>query len=612
MSDADEADVPALASGVNGLHHRLLSTDGLDHPVGAQPVGEFLDSGHAFVAALGDDLGRAVLPGISGVATRVPPASGMRSPPPCYGFAAPAPASSLASPSRRRRIYRPLASEPAATQSLDVGGVRFGGSTDSLGLMHDRRPLSIPVRLVLASTLMLFLELSLIRWSGAQVVHLSYFSNFILLGSFLGIGLGFLRANRSKRRQPLYSIVALLAYVGFLSTFPVAVNRDQESVIYFTSLSTSGPPIWVTLPVIFLAVAAIMAGPGELVADCFSQLPRLDAYRYDLIGSLIGIVGFTVCAFTGAPPLVWFLLVAALFVVLLAGASRVVTITLLAVTVAMFAYPLVNATGVFWSPYYRVTTFAQSDGNNGTEWQVYVNGIPHQRLTTAATRLMQEPFYDEPYRRVTKPPEQVLIVGAGTGTDVSIALSHGVSHVDAVEIDPRLLRFGREHNPDRAYHDPRVTAYVNDGRAFLERTDKKYDLILFALPDSLTLVSGASALRLESYLFTEEAIQSAREHLAPGGAFSMYNFYREQWLVDRLGNTLATTFGHSPCLLSSPQAVSLAVFVVGATPADQRCETTWAPTGTPPEPSTDDRPFLYVPKTPGSWVSRRSIWSRSA
>ncbi|MFL6047742.1 MAG: hypothetical protein ACJ72M_21860 [Propionibacteriaceae bacterium] len=82
---------------------------------------------------------------------------------------------------------------------------------------------------------------------------------------------------------------------------------------------------------------------------------------------------------------------ATLFVALFAGTGRVVTITLLAVTVAMFAYPLINATGVFWSPYYRVSTFAQSDGNNGTEWQIYVNGIPHQRLTTAATRLEQEP-----------------------------------------------------------------------------------------------------------------------------------------------------------------------------------------------------------------------------
>ena len=39
--------------------------------------------------------------------------------------------------------------------------------------------------------------------------------------------------------------------------------------------------------------------------------------------------------------------------------------------------------------------------------------------------------------------------------------------------------------------------HINDGRAFLEGTDEMYDLILFALPDSLALVSGASQIRLE-------------------------------------------------------------------------------------------------------------------
>jgi hypothetical protein len=175
----------------------------------------------------------------------------------------------------------------------------------------------IRLRLLLASVLMLFLELSLIRWSGAQVVHLSYFSNFVLLGSFLGIGLGFLRAGRPRRGAPYYSPVALLALVGFLSAYPVAVDRNDASVIFFTSLSTTGPPIWVTLPVIFASVAAIMAGPGELVADCFTALPRLDAYRLDLGGSLIGITAFTLCSFAGMPPLVWFGIVAVLFVVLL-------------------------------------------------------------------------------------------------------------------------------------------------------------------------------------------------------------------------------------------------------------------------------------------------------
>lgn len=456
--------------------------------------------------------------------------------------------------------------------------------------------MSSRLRLVLASALMLFLELALIRWSGAEVVHLSYFSNFVLLGSFLGIGLGFLRAARPGRQPPYYSPVALLGLVGFLSAYPVAVDREDSSVIFFTSLSTSGPPLEVTLPVIFLAVAAIMAGPGELVADCFTQMPRLDAYRYDLLGSLAGIGAFTVCSFTGMPPLVWFGVVALLFTVLLGAAGLSVTLTLAVATVAMFAYPLVSDEdeGVFWSPYYRVSTFQEAAADGGTQWQVYVNGIPHQRLTTAATRVAEEPFYDEPYRRITRPPKRVLIVGAGTGTDVSIALSHGVEHVDAVEIDPTLLEFGRRHNPDDAYADPRVSTYVNDGRAFLERTTSTYDLILFALPDSLTLVSGASALRLESYLFTEQAMQAAREHLAPGGAFSMYNFYREPWLVDRLGNTMDRAFGHPPCLLSQPEAISLAVFVVGLTPGDQSCDATWQPTATAPAPSTDDHPFLYV------------------
>ena len=455
--------------------------------------------------------------------------------------------------------------------------------------------MSIRLRLLLASFLMLFLELSLIRWTGSQVVHLSYFSNFVLLGSFLGIGLGFLRAGRPDRSPPYYSPVALLALIGFISAYPVTVDRADASVIFFTSLSTGGPPIWVTLPLIFLAVAAIMAGPGELVADCFHLLPRLTAYRYDLIGSLAGIVAFTGCSFLGAPPFVWFVVSSGLFVILLGAVGRSVSVALLIATVAMFAYPLLTEEGIFWSPYYQVSTFESPDGNDGTQWWLYVNGIPHQRLTTAETRLAQEPYYGEPYRRVPTPPENMLIVGAGTGTDVSIALANGVGHVDAVEIDPSLLRYGEQTNPDGAYQDPRVTTYVNDGRAFLERTDTKYDLILFALPDSLTLVSGASALRLESYLFTEQAMQSAREHLAPGGAFSMYNFYREPWLVDRLAGTMDRAFGHPPCLLSAPQASSLAVMVVGLTPDDQTCEQKWsAGVAAVPSPSTDDHPFLYV------------------
>ncbi len=102
-------------------------------------------------------------------------------------------------------------------------------------------------RLVASSALMLFLELALIRWTGSNILHLSYFTNFVLLGSFLGIGLGFLRA-RADRRPPYYAPIALALLVGLITFFPVTVDRASSEVIYFTSLSTTGPPLWVTLP----------------------------------------------------------------------------------------------------------------------------------------------------------------------------------------------------------------------------------------------------------------------------------------------------------------------------------------------------------------------------
>ena len=56
---------------------------------------------------------------------------------------------------------------------------------------------ALATRLVMSAGLMLFVELALIRWLGSNVVHLSYFTNFVLLGSFLGIGAGFLIARKN-------------------------------------------------------------------------------------------------------------------------------------------------------------------------------------------------------------------------------------------------------------------------------------------------------------------------------------------------------------------------------------------------------------------------------
>ena len=155
------------------------------------------------------------------------------------------------------------------------------------------------------------------------------------------------------------------------------------------------------------------------------------------------------------------------------------------------------------------------------------------------------------------------MLGAGSGTDVAAALAHGVKHVDAVEIDPAIQRLGRQLHPDKPYSDPRVTMINDDARHFLRTTDKKYDLVVFALIDSLTMQSSFSGVRLESYMFTEESFRAVRDRLKPDGLLVVYNYFREQWLVDRLANTAAVAFGQEPRVHVHEARAFLGVLMAG-------------------------------------------------
>ena len=170
-------------------------------------------------------------------------------------------------------------------------------------------------RLLLLSFLMLFVELALIRWAGSNVLYLSYFSNFVLLGSFLGIGIGFLRARSSHNLFP-YAPLALAALAAFVRFFPVKIRSSGADLLFFGIVHKSGPPRYVVLAVVFVAVTAAMAFVGEGVARAFAEFSPLDAYRLDLLGSVAGIIGFSALSFMHAPPLAWGSVVAVVLVVL--------------------------------------------------------------------------------------------------------------------------------------------------------------------------------------------------------------------------------------------------------------------------------------------------------
>ena len=93
-------------------------------------------------------------------------------------------------------------------------------------------------RLVFASFLMLFVELALIRWITANNVYVTEATNFVLLASFLGIGIGFLNA-ASGRDYLRWTPVALLALVAFVLEFPVVLHSGTGGPLIFSGVGQS-------------------------------------------------------------------------------------------------------------------------------------------------------------------------------------------------------------------------------------------------------------------------------------------------------------------------------------------------------------------------------------
>ena len=150
---------------------------------------------------------------------------------------------------------------------------------------------------------MLFAELALIRWVSAYQVHVAYFTNFVLLASFLGIGVGFLRSGRERngfRWAPAsFAIFAALVFVVRV------VKGFGDAPGLESSFGLPAPPIWIVLPVLFLGAVWVMANVAEGVARLFERFEPLEAYRLDITGSLLGIVVFSALSFLGLGPIVW-------------------------------------------------------------------------------------------------------------------------------------------------------------------------------------------------------------------------------------------------------------------------------------------------------------------
>ena len=429
------------------------------------------------------------------------------------------------------------------------------------------------LELLLVSSAGLYLEMLVIRWLAAEIRLFSYFKNFSLIGAFLGLSLGFAMARRPGELWKRFHILILAYVVGVVivgrqTGFGALVVPESGEYIWRTAAL---PPLIATavfgllLLLFFSLTVALFVPLGQLTGRLMIGLPPLPAYMVNLLGSLAGIAIFAGVAFLNLEPWHWYAggLVPLLWFVRRERRSLAVAVISLAVLLVLLAAS--NGSTV-WSPYYRIdiAPFEIASPSTGQRqavgYDLSVNKISHmfainlapdyiaaypeiaERLRTFAT------VYDLPY--LLTDPGSVLIVGAGMGNDVAAARRHGVPQIDAVEIDPLILSLGRQLHPERPYQSEEVRVIVDDARAYFERAEARYDLIVFGVLDSQTLLSGMSSVRLDNYVYTVESLEQARDHLTENGVIALTFDAEAWWVKQRLADTLERVFQAPPVQLA--------------------------------------------------------------
>lgn len=203
--------------------------------------------------------------------------------------------------------------------ALDTPGVRPSAQSGSPRSYLD---------LFLISFLLLFFELACIRWFGSTVVFLTFFTNIVLLATFLGMSAGCLAASSAKdwgrAVVPLLLLGAVLAwgtlwaYERFGLVMVDVGGQGSPQQVYFGTeyrardVATFAVPIELLAGIFFVLIALVFVGVGQVMGRAFNAAQdRLKAYISNIGGSLAGIAAFTAASYLRTAPVVWFAVVAA-------------------------------------------------------------------------------------------------------------------------------------------------------------------------------------------------------------------------------------------------------------------------------------------------------------
>lgn len=130
-----------------------------------------------------------------------------------------------------------------------------------------------------------------------------------------------------------------------------------------------------------------------------------------------------------------------------------------------------------------------------------------------------------------KKDADVAIIGSSGGREVLIALNNKPHSIDAIEMDPTIAEIVTQTYGEYIggiFNDPRVTFVCDEGRSYIKRSTKQYDIIQQVNNFTpIAMASGAINVS-ESYLLTLDALEDYWRHLKPDGmiVFNRHNSFK--------------------------------------------------------------------------------------
>ena len=401
---------------------------------------------------------------------------------------------------------------------------------------------NLHVSIVASAALLLFLELSLIRWQGSLFATFALYKNFTLLACFCGLGIGFALAKKLPilllATLPMLAVTLLFLTILRYGTLEGNLNMlnvvpvTEERSVFGKILMIDNPvqrisgylPVYLLLFSTFTLNVLTLLPIGQFCGFLMDRTKSLTGYGLNLIGSIIGVLLLFIFSWLWLGPVIWFGLCAAIILWFLPSSAiaKRIGIGSALLCVIVCAWPTEKMVQNIYSPYQLIQKVTKPDGYmqilaSGSYYQkVYNFGVaPKTDLDKAVYAYYELPF------RTAHLLDNVAIVGAGSGNDVAAAIRNDAGSVDAVEIDPAIRDLGKLNHPEHPYDNPKVHSHINDARSFFRSTHNSYDAIIYGVLDSHILLSHGSNVRVDSFVYTKQGLQDAYAHLKPGGLMSV-------------------------------------------------------------------------------------------